>query len=171
MVGTESACVRAGQWMYLFFNFNDRPQVDYWKVAEESREPNQYTIKIDGKDDISGGGAIAAVYLEKKDEIHVYFISVNPEDDTEHVVREACLTNASADGAPGEWSVKNMDLNKKFFEINPSSMLMAAVDSKGYPRVFYNQKQTKYVNFAEFNDIGSTGKKEWTTTRFTGTSS
>jgi hypothetical protein len=170
MPGTESASVRAGNWMYLFFNRNDVPEIDIWKVAEESRDPQPSQINLDGKTDLSLGGPISAVYLEKSDEIHVYYISKPPPGKRTPVLKEACLKNASSDSKP-VWTEKDMDLNKKGFRIDPESMLCSSVDSMGYPRVFYNQDgDLNEVFFAEFADIKG-GKKDWTTTSFTGTSS
>jgi hypothetical protein len=171
MTGAESASVRAGGWMYLFFNRDDKPQIDFWKVAEESRDPKPYQIKVDGNAELSLGGAITAVYLEQKDEIHVYYIGKPPAGKKVPLLKEVCLKNASSNNEPANWTEKDMDLNKKGWKIDGESMLCSAVDSKGYPRVFYNEAdELTFVNYAEFGDIKG-GGKDWTTTRFTGLSS
>jgi hypothetical protein len=170
MPGVESASVRVGNWMYLFFNRDDKPQIDFWKVAENSRKPMPYQINVDGNVDLSLGGAITAIYIEKNDAIHVYYIS-KPPGKKIPVMREVCLKRASADGEPGPWSENDMDLNKKNFKIDEESMLCSAVDSNHNPRVFYNgYDELDTVNFAEFGEIKG-GGKDWTTTTFTGISS
>ncbi|KAH7401252.1 hypothetical protein BKA66DRAFT_545063 [Pyrenochaeta sp. MPI-SDFR-AT-0127] len=168
MVGTESASVRAGNWMYLFFNRNDTAHIDYWKVAETSRDPVGYQIDIGGKTDLSSGGAITAVYLEGNDEIHVYYIGKPAAGKKKHLLREVCLKGAKKDGAPGPWEDKTQDLNKKDFDIDPESMLCSAVDSKGYPRIFFNSDDAlEHVQYAAFKDVPGTTGKDWDETRFT----
>lgn len=171
MVGTESASVRAGNYMYLFFNTKDQPQIDFWKVAEKSRDPKRYQVSVDGNTALSGGGAITAIYLEKTDEIHLYYIGTLPGKTVPHL-REVCLRKVSQDGEPGPWDAKTQAVNKKGFKIDSESMLCSAIDSNGNPRVFYNEyEELGEVNFAEFGDVkDSAGKKDWTTTRFTGLS-
>lgn len=154
--------------MYLFFNRDDRAEIDYWKVAETSRDPQGYQISIEGKSDLSLGGAITAVYLEKKDEIHVYYIGKPQAGKKTPQLREVCLRKAAADGAPGSWEDKTMDLNKKGEKIDPESMLCSTVDSKGYPRVFYNEpEELEHVRYAAFGDVENSTGKDWTFTRFT----
>jgi hypothetical protein len=168
MVGTESASVRAGNWMYLFFNKNDSSKIDFWKVSEETREPQAYVIKVDDSTELSSGGAITAVYLEQKDEIHVFYIN-KPEEGKKHELREVCLKDAKKDSGPGKWIGGNvMTINKKGWKIHPESMLCSAVDINGNPRVFFNNLDDGLgqVHFAEYTSVGK--GKDWITTKLTG---
>lgn len=110
------------------------------------------------------------VYLEKNDEIHVYYIG-KVEGKKNPYLREVCLRKASQCGEPTAWDAKTMDVNKKGFNIDEESMLCSAIDTKGNPRVFYNEfDELKEVSFAEFADVPNSTGKDWTTTRFTGLS-
>lgn len=163
MPNTESASVRAGDWMYLFFNRDDSEHIDFWKVSEDSREPKAYRVNVK-----STGGAIAVVYVPNGDRIQLYFIGPPAPGKAAPLLKEVALSNASKAGDPEGWNQVDMVLNKKEWKVDHSSMITAALDTKGCPRVFYNgHEELEHVNFAEYKELGN-GKRDWTTTRFTG---
>lgn len=172
----ESASVRAGKWMYLFFNRNNSRTIEFWKVDDEERKPKSFTIKVAGNKDVGAiGESIAVVYLPKLDEIHAYFAAEKDvRGKTKVVIKELALRSASKDADPADWSEDDQHLNSKNEPIDPMSILSAVIDDRDYPRLFYQKvDDLEQVSYAAYDDIrnkqgGSTGQKDWTTTTFTG---
>lgn len=170
MPNVESASVRAGQQNYLFYNRNDTEYINYFKFTEEARVPTNHKISIKGNESISVGGAITAVYLEKSNEIHVYYIGMTEGDDSVPVLNEVCLKNANSKDA-SVWTKDGMDFNKKEYEVNKNSLLCSALSINGHPRIFFNgRRKVDDVYYAEFEVLAS-GGKDWESKKLTGLSS
>ena len=117
MVGSESAVCVAGDYSYLFFNKNDSKAIDFWKVKLSTREKKAYQVTVNGKTDLSNGGAIACVYVPRNDEINLFFIGTDPETQ-DLSLREVMLKGAKTVTEPKAWAEDKSLLNSKGFAID-----------------------------------------------------
>ena len=169
MVGSESAACVAGDYSYLFFNKNDSKAIDFWKVKLSTREKKAYQVTVNGKTDLSNGGAIACVYVPSKDEINLIYIGPDPETQ-DSSLREAMLSGAKTATEPKAWAEAQSLLNSKGFPVDDESMLCAALNAAEEPRVFYRRpKRANEVSFGEYKIVETGAKgKDWMTTPITG---
>ena len=169
MVGSESAVCVAGDYSYLFFNKNDSKAIDFWKVKLSTREKKAYQVTVNGKTDLSNGGAIACVYVPRNDEINLFFIGTDPETQ-DLSLREVMLKGAKTVTEPKAWAEDKSLLNSKGFAIDGESMLCAALNDAQEPRVFFRRpKRATEVSFGEYKVVETGAKgKDWMTTPITG---
>lgn len=149
MTRAGSTSVRAGNWMYIFFNQENTEQIDYWRISMSNRKSQKYKVSVQGEgDNISGGGAISAIYLSHLDEIHLYYLRSKSGD--KMYLKETALRRASQDGTPEDWDMNSQALNKQSYVTLKESIVSATTDSDGTPFVFYNADQIDKVNCTEY---------------------
>jgi hypothetical protein len=144
MANRESCTVKAGEWTYLFVNSTLTHKINVMRFKEDkdgAAEPPEVVgpIVVNQKRELSKGGSIAAVYLEVRDEIHLFYIGIGTTTPTTLV--EAVLAKASKatkDQINKAWITNGMALNSKALTPDARSMLSSNLDARMSPRVFYN---------------------------------
>ncbi|KAF3023009.1 hypothetical protein E8E14_011174 [Neopestalotiopsis sp. 37M] len=177
MSDSESASVNAGDYMYLFYNRDKNNFIDFVKVSDTTRMPNQYRVKIgtgsNATENISPGGHMTAQYLNSnnEDEIHLFYVGKGVKAGKEvPVLKEAVLKGASKIGEPTNWDDKELALNRKNWRLDSKSILCSSLDQNSFPRLFYNAPDDlDEVQLAAYSQLQK-GGRDWTTTTLTGIS-
>jgi len=170
---TTSASVRAGDFIYAFFNERGNSDIRITRFTEDTRDPKTVSMEVNGSTVLSRDGEIAVVYIEKNDELHLYYVGRDDNTGEWNMLTEAALKQPKSTSTDHKyWTLTNMDLNKKRFKAASGTYLAAALsaDNDQYPRVFFRAKDNNdFVSMAEFSE-NRKGVKDWTVTTLTGVS-